>query len=120
MTLDRFGTVLFLASLMAVLAAFEVGLPFRACIDGHGRVPANLGLTVSTWLLNAILASAAALALPSGAGEGLWSFVPLWVQIGLSVVLLDLFGWVAHYTMHRVPILWKVHRVHHTDPFVDV
>jgi sterol desaturase/sphingolipid hydroxylase (fatty acid hydroxylase superfamily) len=42
-------------------------------------------------------------------------------RLVLGVVALDFaFGYVAHRTMHASPTLWRFHRVHHSDPFVDV
>ncbi len=29
-------------------------------------------------------------------------------------------SWMTHVALHRVPALWRVHRVHHTDRFLDV
>jgi hypothetical protein len=37
-----------------------------------------------------------------------------------SVSILDLTAYFAHWTLHKSPLLWRVHRVHHCDPFVDV
>jgi sterol desaturase/sphingolipid hydroxylase (fatty acid hydroxylase superfamily) len=42
-------------------------------------------------------------------------------QLVLGIVALDFaFGYVAHRTMHASARLWRFHRVHHSDPFVDV
>ena len=49
-------------------------------------------------------------------GQGL----PLWASIVIGVVVLDYFSYVAHWLMHKLPRLWRVHRVHHSDPLVDV
>lgn len=38
----------------------------------------------------------------------------------LTFALLDLAVWAQHVAMHRVPIFWRLHRVHHTDPGFDV
>jgi sterol desaturase/sphingolipid hydroxylase (fatty acid hydroxylase superfamily) len=38
----------------------------------------------------------------------------------IGVVALDFSFYVAHVAMHKVPAFWKVHRVHHSDPVVDV
>jgi sterol desaturase/sphingolipid hydroxylase (fatty acid hydroxylase superfamily) len=47
--------------------------------------------------------------------------LPVWVQIIAGVVLLDFSaGYVAHRGLHLVPFLWRFHRVHHSDDFVDV
>jgi sterol desaturase/sphingolipid hydroxylase (fatty acid hydroxylase superfamily) len=42
-----------------------------------------------------------------------WHFV-------LALLLLDLAIYWQHRLMHIVPILWRVHRVHHADPDFDV
>jgi hypothetical protein len=42
-------------------------------------------------------------------------------QLVLGIVALDFaYGYLAHRTMHMAPVLWRFHRVHHSDPFVDV
>jgi sterol desaturase/sphingolipid hydroxylase (fatty acid hydroxylase superfamily) len=38
----------------------------------------------------------------------------------LGIALLDASTWACHRLMHRLPALWSVHRVHHSDPLVDV
>jgi len=54
-------------------------------------------------------------------GWGLWQYVgwPAWVTVPLSVVWLDFLSYAQHYAMHRVPLLWRVHRTHHTDHDFD-
>ncbi len=37
----------------------------------------------------------------------------------LSLVVLDFFIWLQHVVVHAVPILWRLHRVHHADPDYD-
>jgi len=36
------------------------------------------------------------------------------------VVLLDFFIWLQHVMVHAVPLLWRLHRVHHADRDIDV
>ncbi|WP_452223759.1 sterol desaturase family protein [Lacinutrix chionoecetis] len=46
--------------------------------------------------------------------------MPLWLYVILGVLLLDFIGaYLAHYTEHKVKVLWMVHLVHHTDHEVD-
>lgn len=45
---------------------------------------------------------------------------PLALEIPLAVVLLDMAIYWQHRLMHRVPALWRLHRVHHSDLRVDV
>ncbi len=42
-----------------------------------------------------------------------------WVKYGVMFVVLDLFDYVYHRTMHHVPPFWRFHLVHHTDHVVD-
>jgi len=46
--------------------------------------------------------------------------MPLWLYIILGVFLMDFFGaYLAHFVEHKVPMLWMVHLVHHSDHKVD-
>ncbi len=38
----------------------------------------------------------------------------------VGVVLLDLLIYGQHMAFHYIPVLWRLHRVHHTDPSLDV
>lgn len=43
-----------------------------------------------------------------------------WGNVLLSVVLLDGVTYVWHRAYHGLPLLWRMHRVHHSDRDVDV
>jgi sterol desaturase/sphingolipid hydroxylase (fatty acid hydroxylase superfamily) len=89
------------------------------------RWPSNLGMSaISSGLLYA-------LAPLSSAGWALWAdrngYGAL-RSIGLdsttesvfSILLLDLALWIQHVVTHKVPWLWRLHRVHHLDTDLDV
>jgi sterol desaturase/sphingolipid hydroxylase (fatty acid hydroxylase superfamily) len=38
----------------------------------------------------------------------------------ISVLALDFSSWLVHLVMHKVPVLWRFHLVHHSDNNVDV
>ena len=44
---------------------------------------------------------------------------PWWVEFALTIVLIDLAYYLQHYLLHRVPMLWRMHRTHHTDQEYD-
>jgi sterol desaturase/sphingolipid hydroxylase (fatty acid hydroxylase superfamily) len=47
--------------------------------------------------------------------------LPAVAQFVFGIVALDFaYGYFAHWAMHASPALWEYHRVHHSDPFVDV
>ena len=54
-----------------------------------------------------------------------WGFlnafeIPLWLALLASVLVLDLAIYLQHITFHAVPILWRLHMVHHADRDFDV
>lgn len=53
---------------------------------------------------------------------GLFNYIRLSELLAfvIAFALLDLAVWVQHVVMHRVSWLWRLHRVHHTDPGFDV
>ena len=113
------------STIMAVAALIEAGVPMFARTSRiPGRRAANLGLTVVVFLLNWSLSSAAAiLALAVSLQPTDFAMrlgVPMAIQIVAGVVVLDFSaGYLAHRALHLFPILWRFHRVHHSDEFVD-
>jgi sterol desaturase/sphingolipid hydroxylase (fatty acid hydroxylase superfamily) len=45
---------------------------------------------------------------------------PVWVEMLIAVLLFDLFTYWFHRLSHRIPFMWRFHRVHHSDPHMDV
>jgi len=45
---------------------------------------------------------------------------PLWSRIMVSILLLDLVIYLQHLMFHAVPLLWRLHMVHHADLDLDV
>ena len=43
-------------------------------------------------------------------------FLPAPIEILGSILLLDFGSYLNHHLLHRVPFLWRIHRVHHSDP----
>lgn len=40
--------------------------------------------------------------------------------IAITILVLSFQSWAVHNLMHRIPLLWRFHRVHHTDLYMDV
>lgn len=53
---------------------------------------------------------------------GMFNFtsLPGWLEIVLAVLLLDLAIYLQHVLFHAVPLLWRLHMVHHADIDFDV
>lgn len=53
---------------------------------------------------------------------GLLNSIPMTplVNVLLAVLVLDLWTYWWHRANHRIPFLWRFHRMHHSDPAMDV
>ncbi|WP_082025764.1 sterol desaturase family protein [Methyloceanibacter caenitepidi] len=126
-TLVRFGVF---AGLFILFAAIEYVWPRRRLVVSKGRRWfTNLGISVTASLLLRLMA---ALAVPLTAiaaalyaqqkGFGLLNAVdwPDWLKIVIALLVLDLAIWAQHLASHKIPILWRLHQVHHADRDIDV
>jgi sterol desaturase/sphingolipid hydroxylase (fatty acid hydroxylase superfamily) len=120
------GRLLLFFFVFAVIMLWELASPRRALTTGKLR----------RWLRNLSLvgidAVAVRLLFPAGAvglawfarerGFGLLHVVelPVWLELSLSILVLDLVVYLQHVVFHAVPALFRVHMVHHADLDFDV
>jgi sterol desaturase/sphingolipid hydroxylase (fatty acid hydroxylase superfamily) len=117
------------AVVLVVLWVGEACAPFYADFRGGlkervGHDARNLGFGLFNAVLLAILFSASFVAVTSWSAErgvGLLYVVvwPAWAEMLLAFVLFDVWMYVWHRANHRVPFLWRFHRMHHSDPEMD-
>ncbi|MCF7981471.1 MAG: sterol desaturase family protein [Pseudomonadales bacterium] len=43
-----------------------------------------------------------------------------WFGVLVGFLFFDLYHFSLHWTYHKVPLLWRFHRLHHSDPDVDL
>lgn len=114
------------AGVFTAMAAWEVLAARRPRAASRiRRWPANLGIAVFNTLLLRLLLPLTAVAWADAMavrGIGLFNLTPLPVVVEFlaAVVLLDLAIWAQHVVFHRVPPLWRLHRMHHADVDLDV
>ncbi len=115
--------VVFILTVMAIGAVLEIAVPFFAAKHDRERRSANLAFTALSFLTNWLLSSTAAILAFSLRPTGLLSLTA-WsptVRIVVGVALLDFsVGYVSHRALHISSFLWRFHRIHHCDDFVDV
>ncbi|MCP5201658.1 MAG: sterol desaturase family protein [Gammaproteobacteria bacterium] len=110
----------------ALMAIWEVRTPARALrLSRRLRWANNLGLVALNTVLLRLLFPAAAVGMAAFAAEQGWgllnySALPLWLAIVISVIALDFMIWLQHVMVHAIPVLWRLHRVHHADPDYDL
>lgn len=114
-------------AVFAIMALAEWARPRRALILGRyprWRTAALfLGANSATgWVLAWAVAVPAAATWAGAQGFGLlyWLDWPVWAEIVLAFIVLDFAVWFQHLAMHKVPLLWRMHIVHHADRDLDV
>jgi sterol desaturase/sphingolipid hydroxylase (fatty acid hydroxylase superfamily) len=45
--------------------------------------------------------------------------IPVWLKLVLGVAMIDMVTYWFHRLSHKVPVLWRFHRVHHSDTTMD-
>jgi len=115
--------------MLLVMGALEFAAPRRRLSVGRvKRWVQNLGVVVvNTAAVRAAFFFLPALAVGFAAlmaeqGIGLLNLVDLsfWAKVLIGAVVLDGIIWAQHVAMHHVPVLWRLHKVHHADLDIDV
>ena len=115
----------FLAILLTMMAA-EYFRPRRAQkLPRIRRWPSNLALVVLDNLLVRLILPITLIEYAALVTERGWGLLPaldlpFWPTFFLSLLALDLIIYGQHVAFHRIPFLWRLHRVHHTDTEFDV
>ena len=108
------------ALLLLILETFRRSQ--REPVKGRERWIVNLSLMLVVSMGGTLIFAAGPLDIAQAqqqAGESGWN-LPLVVEILLVFLLLDFWRYWEHRVFHEVPLLWRVHLVHHSDTFVDV
>jgi len=116
----------FLLVTFALVLLFEAAFPlFSYGRDSRLRnIGRNLAITVIfigvNLLLSPVSPLAAQLSMDAHFGLSWWLGLSPVSQLLLGIVGLDLFAYFAHVSMHKLGWMWRFHRMHHADRFVDV
>ena len=119
----RLGSFL---ALLVIMMLWERFRPRRALVVGRrGRWPDNFGLLAIDGVIVRFGLPLAAVGVAQLAMHNDWGalkrlqldYLPAFL---LTIVLLDLLVYAQHVAFHRLPWLWRVHRVHHSDNDFDV
>lgn len=123
------GSSFFVDFTVVTLAAFTVGMilemliPARDGVVSVSRWLNNTGLALITYACNHFLGTFVAVFViyrfEPISFTGLAN-VPLWLDVCIVFFVLELVRYGIHVAMHKLPVLWRFHAVHHSDSAVDV
>jgi len=116
----------FFFGVFALMALWELISPKRnLLVSKTVRWANNLGLVFFNSFILRLIFPAAAVGVAVTAQVNNWGLfnvveVPAWLAVIASVVIMDFIIYLQHVMVHAVPILWRLHRVHHADLDYDV
>lgn len=115
-----------LASALAATLLWEIWFPRRGAVaPRRERWRLNFLLMFINMLVLYAVVPMTTVTLALVSKDAGWGFInqvqmPFVPGFVLSVLLMDLARYGQHLLMHRLPVLWRIHRVHHADPDLDV
>jgi len=111
---------------LAALWTWESVSPFFADRTLRSRhALRNIAIALLNTVVLAVLFGAATVGVAAWAAERGYGLLH-WLDVGWpwrivpAIVLLDAWLYVWHRLNHRVPLLWRFHRMHHSDAAMDV
>ncbi len=116
----------FFVGILMIMALWELAAPRRKLTTSKAsRWTWNLGLTFLNPVIVRLIFPIAALAVAIKAQENGWGLlnlyaIPYWLKCAAAILILDMVVYLQHLMFHAVPLLWKLHMVHHTDLDYDV
>ncbi|GAB5444675.1 MAG: sterol desaturase family protein [Fuerstiella sp.] len=112
--------------LLATLWTWESVSPFFEVAPGRGRHGLrNIAIAVFNAIVTGALFGTLTVLVADWTAEnrfGLLQFTDQYatVRFAAGLILLDAWMYVWHRLNHRVPLLWRFHRMHHSDSRMDV
>jgi sterol desaturase/sphingolipid hydroxylase (fatty acid hydroxylase superfamily) len=85
----------------------------------------NIGIVfINTFLLR-LLVPAGAVGVSVWIGHQGWGIFnhiqwPFWLEVVLTIIILDFVVYMQHVLFHAVPVLWRLHMMHHADLDFDL
>ncbi len=116
----------FFFGIFAVIAVWEILSPRRKLtVSKTGRWINNLGLVFLNSFILRFLFPAAAVGVALVAEQKGWGLLnhydlPFWWSVVVAVIAMDFVIYLQHVMVHAIPVLWRLHRVHHADLDYDV
>jgi sterol desaturase/sphingolipid hydroxylase (fatty acid hydroxylase superfamily) len=114
------------AFVFILIAAWELLVPRRVLTTSKTtRWVSNLGITFLNPLIVHLLFPVLAAGMALKAYESGWGVLnifelPYWLALVIGVAVLDLAIYLQHVIFHSIPLLWRLHMVHHADLDFDV
>lgn len=114
------------AGIFLIMALLEIAMPRKTRVAAKGmRWFTNISLVIINTFALRLIMPILAVGMAHYADARGWGLLaiadlPIWIEIIIAFLLLDMFIYAQHVAFHKVPIFWRVHKVHHADRDLDV
>jgi sterol desaturase/sphingolipid hydroxylase (fatty acid hydroxylase superfamily) len=111
----------FALGIFGIMIGWETLKPKRLTpINRKQRWPINLGLAAFNMLMMRFTVGSLAYLSAINASQQSWGLLnqfilPNWLTITATLLILDFAIYCQHIVLHKWPLLWRLHQVHHTD-----
>ncbi len=112
-------------SLLAIFVLWESLSPRRGrALPRQTRWLTNFSMTIINTVVISVMGPVTAIVAAgyaSAHGWGLFNLtaLPTWLEIAAAIIILDFAIYVQHVATHKIPLLWRLHKVHHSDRDID-
>ena len=116
----------FFLGVFAIMAGWELLAPRRSLtVSKKVRWTNNLAIVLLNTLVLRLIFPAAAVGMAALTEVQGWGLLPYFQvaflpAVAISVITMDFIIYLQHVMVHAVPLLWRLHRVHHADLDFDV
>ena len=116
----------FFVGIFGIVALLELAVPRRPLTTSKGgRWFTNIGIVIINTVVLRVFVPAGALGISVWIGRQGWGVFnhmnwPIWIEVILSVILLDFVIYLQHLMFHAVPLMWRLHMMHHADLDYDL
>jgi len=118
--------LVFFAGIFVLIVIWERISPRRTLTTSRtARWISNLSITFLNPLVLSLIFPILAIDMALKAQEGGWGLLnnvvlPFWLKLVIGMVMLDLVIYLQHVIFHSIPILWRLHMMHHADLDYDL
>jgi len=126
MTAEAKIRLAFFLGTFAIVGLLETVSPRRTLTTSKaGRWFANLAVIALNPISIRLVFPIVPVGMALFAQERSWGFLnhvglPYWLEVVIAVILLDFTIYLQHVLHHAVPLLWRLHMMHHSDLDIDV
>jgi sterol desaturase/sphingolipid hydroxylase (fatty acid hydroxylase superfamily) len=118
--------LIFFFGVLIIVALWELLAPRRKLtMSKPVRWASNLGIVFIDTAIVKLIFPVLAIHVAFVAQENSWGLLnnitlPYWVEVVIGILILDGIIYLQHVMFHAVPLLWRLHMMHHADLDYDV